>query len=157
MISPTDGARFGAALREQGIALATSSRNREWMVCRGTLAFLEALLASPDGTGTTDAATSDLAAEYSDGGKWRGAIPKRLAADRLIEKADVVLSCRPARHRGYVTLWRLRDRSAAEARCVELRAWLVANPATPTKPEPQPQTNPTTKTDTRQLMLPGVE
>lgn len=130
-LTPAEGAAAGAVRRDAGIVLA--EQNRERLVCRGTLALVEALLASPDGTATTDAATSDIDATYADGGRWRGGIPKRLAADRFIERAGVVSSCRPARHAGYTTVWRIRDRRGLEARRDSLRARLAAIEYPPTK------------------------
>ena len=148
----SDGVALGAALRDAGIDLAT--RRREWMVRRGELALLDALLVSPDGTATTDDATSDIGATYEDGGHWRGSVPRRLAADRIIEDAGAVRSCRPARHRGYVTRWRLRDRTAAESRRAEVRTWLAAHPVAMTQ---QGSHTITTHDGTRQMTLPGVE
>ncbi|MEX1230750.1 MAG: hypothetical protein WEB58_10945 [Planctomycetaceae bacterium] len=112
-----DGARAGARLRDHGMTVATLWRDE--LLFAQEAAFLRALLASPDGTATTDD-VGDIAGKYADGGKWRGSIPKRLATMGIIEAVGAVKSVRPARHRGLVTRWKLCDRDKAEARL----AWL---------------------------------
>lgn len=84
--------------------------------------LLTALLNSPDGTTTVDAATSPeaLTAAYIGGGKWVGMVIRSLA-DRgcirpvcdLAGRRCVRTSTRPSRHSGHVSLWRLADRGEA--------------------------------------------
>ena len=107
------------ALREQsesaklaGMEIAAGAKLDK--VTSAKIALLRALLRSPDGTATIDDATSDLAAEFSDGGKWRGTVTRSLAIAGLIRRVDVVPSDRPSRHRGYVTRWLLVNRRRAQ-------------------------------------------
>jgi len=81
----------------------------------GRWAFVNALLRSPDGTGTIDAATSpdELAAGFADGGRWRGTVTRSLIADELAEIIGTTRSIRPSRHRGWVAVLRLTDRTKA--------------------------------------------
>ena len=113
--------------KAEGMALASIRKRHKIIVSQ--LAFLDAIAASPDGLATTDDATTDLRDTFADGGKWRGNVVKELAFDKLIEKEDVVPSTRPARHRGYVTLWRILDRHRIDLRRAELRRILDANPS----------------------------
>jgi hypothetical protein len=113
----------GVALRDEGRERA--ARWREYQIKAGQLAFLRALLRSPDRTATVDDATEEPDLPFKDGGKWRGSIPKALGG--LIEQAGVVRSSRPSRHAGYVTLWRGTDDAGIELKCVELEAWLADN------------------------------
>ncbi len=105
-------------LREQGEAeklraMTLAAGAKPDKVTLGKVAFLRALLMSPDGTATIDDATADLAAEFADGGKWRGTVCLSLATAGNIERVGVVKSDRPSRHSGYVTRWRIRDRRKA--------------------------------------------
>ena len=119
----SDGERGKA----EGMALASIRKRHKIIVSQ--LAFLDAIAASPDGMATTDDATDDLRDTFADGGKWRGNVVKELAFDKLIAKAGVVLSTRQARHRGYLTRWRILDRQRIDLRRAELRRILDANPA----------------------------
>ena len=121
MIS-TEGRERGEKRAERGIKRATFKHRPE--IERGTLKFLDALLASATGCATLDDATDDLRRKHADGGKWRGNIPKRLKSDGLIVAEAVVKSCRLHRNAGYLTEWRLTDRAAAEARRAVLAAEL---------------------------------
>ncbi len=103
----------GEGRRDVGMALAAASKLDK--VTAGKVALLRAMLTAPDGTATIDDATDDLAAEFRDGGKWRGNVTRSLAIGRLIESVGAVKSDRPSRHRGYVTRWRLADRPKAIA------------------------------------------
>ncbi len=94
-----------------GMELAANRRPDK--VTQGKVALLRALLLSRDGTATIDDATVDLAAEFRDGGKWRGTVCRSLALAGLIAPVGAVKSDRPTRHRGYVTRWRLVDRQKA--------------------------------------------
>ncbi len=116
----TEGRERGEKRAERGIKRAAFKHRRE--IERGTLKFLDALLSSATGCATLDDAADSLRGKYLDGGKWRASIPKRLQADGLIVGARVLKSARPARHAGYLTEWRLIDRSAAEHRRAELLA-----------------------------------
>lgn len=112
----------GDLRKERGMSVA--ALNRPERVDRGAVAFLDALLRAPDGIATIDDATlpDDLAGKFADGGKWRGTVPRLLALAGIIERLDVVRSDRPARHRGYVTRWRLINR----AKAVAMRARLTS-------------------------------
>ena len=78
-------------------------------VWRGELAFIDVLVTSPDGTGTTDDTVTDLAASYADGGHWRSSIVRRLTSRRLIVRIETVASCRVSRRAGYVGRYRVID------------------------------------------------
>jgi hypothetical protein len=101
----------GELRRDAGMALAAASKLDR--VTAGQIAMLRALLTAPDGIATIDDATDDLAAEFRDGGKWRGTVTRSLAASRFIESVGAVRSERPSRHRGYITRWRMVDRPKA--------------------------------------------
>ncbi|MFO0885918.1 MAG: hypothetical protein U0894_17325 [Pirellulales bacterium] len=109
----------GRRRKDRGMAAALSGKCL--LVAKGQLAFLEALLRSPDGTATIDDATDDLSKKFDDDGKWRGSIPRSLATRGIIEKAGYATSCRPSRHACPTTRWRLKDRAKAEAMAKELR------------------------------------
>lgn len=115
----------GEARRDRGMTLA--AERRRVAVAAGQAALLWALLESADGTGTIDSATNlvELATKFGDGGKWRGTVCRGLAASGIVEAVGVVKSDRPARHRGYITRWRLRDRDAAERELGRLLDWLA--------------------------------
>ena len=119
-MTPTEGRECGEMRAELGIKRAAFKHRHE--IERGTLKFLDALLASATGCATLDDAADSLRGKHLDGGKWRGSIPKRLQADGLIVGERVLKSARPARHAGYLTEWRLIDRGAAERRRAELLA-----------------------------------
>lgn len=106
------GRELGEKRAERGIKRAAFSD--ELQIRRDTLRFLDSLLASPTGCATTADTVNDLAGKFGDGGKWRSSVPKRLKAEGLIASESVAKSCRVARHAGYLTEWRLIDRSAAE-------------------------------------------
>jgi len=92
------------------------------------------LLRSPDGTGTIDAATSpdELAAGFTDGGRWRGTVTRSLIADGLAEITGTTRSIRPSRHRGWVAVLRLTDRTKAADYVSRLSATFAAmNETTP--------------------------
>lgn len=76
------------ALRDQGMELA--ARRKEWLIRRDTLRFLDALMAGPDRTASMDDTEDDLAAEFGDGGKWRGSVVRGLASQGLIEMTGVI-------------------------------------------------------------------
>ena len=112
----------GEKRSEQGIKRA--AHFHEAQIRRDTLKFLDALLASPTDSATLDDATDDLKAKHTDGGKWRASIPKRLKAVGLIVAVRVVKSSRLARNAGYLAVWRLTNRTAAERYRAELFAAL---------------------------------
>ena len=121
----TEGRERGEKRAVRGIKRAAFKHRPE--IERGTLKFLDALLASATGCATLDDATDDLRRKHADGGRWRGSIPKRLKSDGLIVAEAVVKSCRLHRNAGYLTAWRLIDRSAAERRRAELLAAQVCD------------------------------
>jgi len=110
----------GELAKLSGMTLAADAQPDR--VTTGKIALLRALLVSPDGTATIDDATDDLAAEYRDGGRWRGSVCRSLAMAGITERVGVEQSERPSRHRGYITRWRLVDRRKASL----LLAGLVA-------------------------------
>ena len=119
---------FGfSTLRELGeagkqVGMQRAADVRAEAVASGQVALLRALLDSTSGTATVDDATDDLSAKFDSGGKWRGSIPAGLARKRIIESVGVAKSDRPSRHRGYVTVWRLRDRVKARTEIERLTA-----------------------------------
>lgn len=126
IISPTDVRHQGEISRNAGMDLAAS--RKVWLIRRDTLRFLDAMMGRADRTATTDDAADDLAATFTDGGKWRGSIPGALAREGLVVRVGMVRSGRPSRHRGYVTLWKAADLSGIEFRRGELRQWLAEHP-----------------------------
>lgn len=102
-----------------GLTAAATDKNR--LIMAGELALIDALLAHPEHTATTDDITDRLDQAYSDGGKWRGSIPRRLVGAKLIEKAGVIQSVRTHRNRGYLTLWKAVDLAGLYARGEDLR------------------------------------
>jgi len=108
-----DLAAEGERRRDIGISLAATRRIDR--VAMGRWSLVNALLRSPDGTATIDAATApdELAAGFADGGKWRGAVVLSLLRDGLAECVGATRSIRPSRHRGWVAVLRLTDRQKA--------------------------------------------
>ena len=125
-MTPDEGRRQGEARRDDGMDRAAA--RREWQTKHDELALLDAIMRRPDRTATTDDATADLSRQYEDGGRWRGSIPKRLAAHGLIEQAGAIRSSRPSRHAGLLTQWRAADENGIERKRAELRQWLGQNP-----------------------------
>jgi hypothetical protein len=121
----------GECRRESGMELAAARRPDR--VTSGRWAMVNALLLSPDGTATIDAATSpdELATEFPDGGKWRGAVVLSLLRDGMAEVVGTVRSIRPSRHRGYVSLLRLTDRESALHYVRRMTAAFAASETTP--------------------------
>ncbi|MEQ8847414.1 MAG: hypothetical protein RIC11_06675 [Botrimarina sp.] len=108
----------GERRRDHGMAAAACPKALR--VRAGQVALLDALLRSPDGTATIDDATApdDLRAAFTDGGQWRGTVPRALAAMGLIDKVAIGSSQRPSRHAGTRGVWRLVDRTKGIiARC----------------------------------------
>ncbi len=128
-MTPKEGQKKGERRAERGIQRAAHDHRDD--IERDTERFLEVLLSSPDGTGTLDAATDDLITNFRKDGNWRASIPRRLKAEGLIVAERVVKSSRPARHAGYVTEWRITDRSAADRRREAAREYLRSNPNRP--------------------------
>jgi hypothetical protein len=123
----------GEALAADGMALAAAHGGRD--ADRFEVRFLTALLASSDGTATTDDATSEaeLLGRRPRGGRYVGATTNRLAVERIIQplrSADGTRvyrrSRRPARHATPISVWRLLDAAAAARRVAALRAALHA-------------------------------
>lgn len=120
--------------RRRDVGMNQAAARRPDRVTLGRLALVAALLRSPDGTATIDAATEpeDLAAGFADGGRWRGTVTRSLVADGLAEIIRTTRSTRPSRHRGWVAVLRLLDRDKAAAYLRRLTASLAAfNEATP--------------------------
>ena len=128
----------GELMRDAGVEAAAAGANREWLIRRGQLALLDAMAERDDLTATTDDATTHLLGRYRDGGKWRGEVTSGLRRAGLIVRAGAVRSCRAARHRGLLTLWRGANRDAIDTERDRLRAWLDAHP--PPRNEPGQQT-----------------
>ena len=148
MMSPNEGRERGEKRGERGIRRAAFKH--EPQIRRDMLRFLDCLLLSPTSCATLDAATGELAGKHPDGGRWRGSIPKRLKAAGLIVSGPYVTSCRPSRHAGPITEWRLVNRPAAEAMRATLAAQLekeagesagTESPAVNSTINPQPQGN----------------
>jgi hypothetical protein len=95
--------------------LPIASASKAQQMHRTLIAFLEALLRSEDGVATIDDATSptDLRRAFADGGQWRGAITRSLAAKRIIKSIAAGPSKRPSRHSGLRHVWQLVDRAKA--------------------------------------------
>ena len=103
----------GNARRDVGMAFAAARRPDR--VTLGRLRMVQALLSSPDGKATIDDATTrdELTSGFADGGKWRGTVTRSLVADGFACIVGTTRSVRPARHRGYVAVLSLTDRTAA--------------------------------------------
>ncbi len=101
--------------RRRDIGMNRAAARRPDRVTLGRWAFVNALLRSADGTATIDAATApdELAAGFADGGRWRGTVTRSLVADGLAEITGTTRSIRPSRHRGWVAVLRLTDRTKA--------------------------------------------
>lgn len=122
--TPIDTLRTVGELRKlKGMQQAAD--NKAEAVAFGQVSFLLALLKSENGTATIYDGTVDLAATFSDGGKWRGSVVAGFARRRIVERVAVVLSDRPARHRGFVSRWRLLDRDKDQQELDRLLAWLT--------------------------------
>lgn len=121
----------GERLRDEGMNRAAARRPDR--VTLGRLAMLRALLHAPDGTGSLDDATppDELAAQYADGGKWRGQVVRSLIADDFVEQVGYVKTIRPAGHRRPIALLRLTDRNRATLHLSRITAVLSAHDATP--------------------------
>jgi hypothetical protein len=120
--SKANASRLGELLREAGVMRATL--NCRELIDREELRFLDCVAAN--GEVTSDDTVNDLADEYGDGGKWRGAIPLRLAREGLIVAAGWKRSCRPSRHGSKITRWAIADREAVDRRRFTLRTKLAA-------------------------------
>ena len=119
-MTPTEGRERGEKRAKRGIKRAAYLH--EPLIRRDTLRFLDALLSSATGCATLDDATADLKAKHTDGGKWRGAVVKRLRAAGIVVAVRYVRSCRLYRNAGPSVEWQLIDRIGA----ARLRAVLAA-------------------------------
>jgi len=122
----------GESQKRVGMAIAASSNVDR--VTLGRLSMLAALLRSDTGLATIDDATNneDLATPFHDGGRWRGTVTKSLVADEFATIEGTTKSRRPSRHRGYISVLRLTDRTAAAAYLQSLiRAVASINDETP--------------------------
>ncbi len=109
----------GERRRDRGALLAY--RRHRLPALRAELVLLDAL-AAPGATATTDAIPDDLAAAYSDGGRWVGALVLRLLAARIIREVGTARSARPPRHRGRIGVYAVADPGAYQARRAALPA-----------------------------------
>jgi hypothetical protein len=103
----------------------------------GEQRFIRALLASPDRTATlTDATPPEyLDRPFPDGGRWRGAVPKRLAGRGIVGQVldangrpAALRSSRKSRHRGILAVWKLIDPDAGLRRLQDLAIYFAENP-----------------------------
>jgi hypothetical protein len=127
-----DLAAEGERRREIGMALAAARRPDRVTLARW--AMLNALLRSPDGTGTIDDATpqNEVVAKYADGGKWRGTVTRSLALDGYTAPTgEYRRTTRPAAHRRPNAVWRLTDRENALAYVRRMTAAFATNETTP--------------------------
>lgn len=117
-------------LRDFGMAIAAARRADQ--VTLGRLAMLRAMLASPAGTATIDDATGpgEMAVRFADGGQWRGTVTRSLVNDGYATIIGTTRSTRPSRHRGYISLMQLVDRSTAQSYIDTMLAALAGNDAT---------------------------
>ena len=137
MTTPFSVARDeGERRRDAGMALA--AERRQQLIWKSQLALLDAIRSREDRTSTTDFATDSLEHQYSDGGRWRGAVPARLVKLGLIRKVGVVSSARPSRHAGYLSVWQGIDDAAIDSYRAQLRACLASMP-TPAESKPTEQ------------------
>ncbi len=122
---------IGDMRRDVGMALAAARRPDQ--VTLGRLAMLRAMLASPAGTATIDDATGpgEMAVRFADGGQWRGTVTRSLVNDGYATIIATTRSTRPSRHRGYISVMRLVDRSTAQSYIDTMTAALAGNDATP--------------------------
>lgn len=113
-------------LRDEGMNRAAESKPNRVML--GKVDLLDALLRSPDHTGTIDDATDDdaIASAFADGGCWRGTVTRSLARAGYIEKTG---RCRPSvrksAHCRDLPIWRLVDPVVAQRYAGRLRAVLA--------------------------------
>ncbi|QVL34218.1 hypothetical protein KIH39_10015 [Telmatocola sphagniphila] len=103
------------------MALAANGAGRQILILTAQIALLEAVRRNPSRCTTTDDITADLMAKHSDGGRWRGTVPRSLAVAGLIKKIGTVNSSRAARHSGYLAQWQGVSDSAIDAHLVTLR------------------------------------
>lgn len=90
---------------------------------RGRPALLLAMLAV-NGTATADDVQAAVELASGIDPRCLGSVPGRLAYDKIIEPAGFTRSTRPERHAGWLQVWRLIDRAAAER-------WLREHPDLP--------------------------
>ena len=121
----------GDRLRDFGMAIAAARRPDQ--VTIGRLAMLRAMLASPAGTATIDDATEpgEMAVRFADGGQWRGTVTRSLVNDGYATIIGTTRSTRPSRHRGYISIIQLVDRSAAQRYIDTMLAAQAGYDATP--------------------------
>ncbi len=133
----------GAARRDAGIARAAKSHTSQ--IRRGELLLLDALLAAPNATATTDVIADDPRVAYADSGKWVGSIPMQLLKSGIISEVAIVKSNRPTRHGGLTRLYTIADAVKAHNRRDILRRQIAANEARQLKSDAQPLTISTTQ------------
>lgn len=131
----------GRVRKDLGMSAAAAARRPH--VARAQIRFLDSLLADPTRTTTTDSCTEDLAAAYSDGGRWMGTVPLALCRAGLIERIGYRPSERASRHATPVSVWRaiVTDAALQAYRDALFSALVEAPPASaavPTPPRPAP-------------------
>lgn len=121
----------GDQLRDVGMAIAAARRPDQ--VTLGRLAMVRAMLASPAGTATIDDATKpyEMSVGYADGGQWRGTVTRSLVRDGFATIIGTTRSARPSRHRGYISVMQLLDRTIAQNYLDSMSASLAGNDVTP--------------------------
>jgi hypothetical protein len=120
MKPPNDQAE---AERRKAAALTLVETHRDVFVRRGRRALLQAMLAGA-GKATADDVRQALELPAGMDPRCLGAVPGRLAYDRVITPAGFVRSARPESHGRWVEVWHLADREAAEV-------WLRDHPDLP--------------------------
>lgn len=96
---------LGTARQERGMALATAGRKRR-RTLSVQIGLIDALLASPDRTATTDDIDpAALLSDRPDGAYHYGGAVAGLARAGLIRVVEIVRSDRASRNRGTVRRW----------------------------------------------------
>jgi hypothetical protein len=83
----------------------SAARERRIRIVRCQLALLRIMLGKPERRVSINDLDYEPRRTFTDGGKWRGSIPRGLARKRLIMKQGYRESCRFARHGGQVAEW----------------------------------------------------
>jgi len=109
--------------RRKGAALALVEARRGVFVRRGRRALLRAMLAG-DGRACADHVREVVELPADMDPRCLGAVPGRLAYDRIIAPAGFCRSTRPEGHARWIQVWELADRAAAER-------WLRDHPDLP--------------------------
>lgn len=113
--------------RRRDAAQATLEARRHAIVRKGQRALLITLLERETATADDVRAAIELPPEI--GAKCLGAVPGTLARAGIIDRAGFAATTRPNAHARPVSVWRLRDRAAAEQ-------WLIDYPEIAEPPPP---------------------